>query len=129
MPSLFPAGTCNSNSAVISGTKQPLLFLILLVQIRNGLNFWFEGTSLEDWIDNLSRPGLMVDHYWLSAAAKMLGRCIVLIPSFVQSSTHIGRIIRVWGGKSTAEHPETAGVQLPLFLGYMEDNLYTGPVF
>ena len=90
---------------------------------------WYEGTPLEDWIDNMSRPGVMVDHYWLSAAAKMLGRCIVLIPSFVQSSTHIGRIIRVWGGKSTAEHPETAGVQPPLFLGYMEDNLYTGPVF
>ena len=38
----------------------------------------------------------MVDHYWLSAAAKMIGRCIILVPTFTQSSTHIGRIIRVW---------------------------------
>ena len=74
----------------------------------------------------MSRPGVMVDHYWLSACAKMIGRCIVLLPSFVQSSTHIGRIIRVWGGKYSQENPETAGDNPPLFLGYMEDNLYSG---
>ena len=108
--------------------SQLSLFLIIIVQIRNGQNFWYEGTPLEEWIEHMSRPGVMVDHYWLSAAAKMLGRCIVLIPSFVQSSTHIGRIIRVWGGKYTAELPETAGVQPPLFLGYTEDNLFTGPI-
>ena len=74
----------------------------------------------------MSRTGVMVDHYWLSAAAKMLGRGIVLIPTFVQSSTHIGRIIQLWGGKKTTEYPEVSGIQPPLFLGYMEDNLYTG---
>jgi hypothetical protein len=68
----------------------------------------------------------MVDHYWLSAAAKMIGRCIILLPTFTQSSTQIGRIIRVWGGKHTAESPETAATDPPLFVGYMEDNLYTG---
>ena len=65
-----------------------------VIQVRNGQNFWYEGTSLDAWVAYMSRPGVMVDHYWLSAAAKMLGRCIVLIPSVVQSSTHIGRIIR-----------------------------------
>ena len=77
----------------------------------------------------MSRPGVMVVHYWLSACAKMIGRCIILLPTFKQSSTHIGRIIRVWGGKVTKESPETPGDNPPLFLGYMEDNLYTGETF
>jgi hypothetical protein len=98
---------------------------MFIFQVQMGQNFWFEGSYLSDWVTNMSRTGVMVGHCWLSACAKMIGRCIVLLPTFSQSSTHIGRIIRVWGGNITPDSPENP----PIFLGYMEDNLYTGESF
>ena len=100
------------------------MFYGYFFQVQTGHTFWFEGTSLSDWVANMSRTGVMVDHYWLSACAKMIGKCIVLLPTFSQSSTHIGRTLRVWGGKVTADSPETAGENPPVFLGYMEDNFF-----
>ena len=96
------------------------------IQVSSGQNFRFEGDDTENWISNMSKPGVMVDHYWLSSAAKMLNRCIILIPTFTQSSTQIGRIIQVWGGRRTDDSPEVPGQTSPTYLGYMEDNLYTG---
>ena len=76
------------------------------------------------WMKSMKNTGTFIDHYWLLACAQMLGRDIVLIPSFTQSSTEIGRIIRIQGGVN-----EDFGVFPPIFLGYLEDNMYTSGHF
>ena len=61
---------------------------------------------------------IFVDYYWLQACASYLNYDLVMIPTFTQSSTEIGQIIRIHGGNCT-----------PIFLGYLEDNVYTSGHF
>ena len=79
---------------------------------------------VSDWMKKRSKIGSFVDHYWLTAWSKLLGHDIVLLPTFTQSSTEIGKIIRIQGVWSSS-CVENSGPFLPIFLGYMEDNLYS----
>ena len=64
--------------------------------VNDGRLFYSEGNVIQ-WMKSMKNTGTFIDHYWLLACAQMLGRDIVLIPSFTQSSTDIGRIIRIQG--------------------------------
>ena len=71
--------------------------------------------------------GELVDHYFLTAAAKANNRDIIIIPSFQASCTHPQNnpfIQRIYGGLPTDERQEVSGQYPPLFLGYIEDDLY-----
>ena len=72
--------------------------------------------------------GELVDHYFLTAVAKTNNRDIIIIPSFQASCTHPPSnpfMQRIYGGLPTNERQEVSGQFPPLFLGYLEDNLYT----
>ena len=76
----------------------------------------------------MSMAGEVVDHYFLNTAAKANDRDIIIIPSFKASCTHPQSnpfIQRIYGGLPTDERQEVPGKYPPLFLGYLEDNLYT----
>ena len=115
---------------------QHLLFRTLVchyfvTQVKEGRLFYAEG-QVSDWMKKMSKNGSFVDHYWLTACSKMLGHDIVLLPTFTQSSTEIGKIIRIQGGwadHSTSSCVENSGLYPPIFLGYMEDNLYSSGHF
>ena len=77
----------------------------------------FADTDVYQWGSEMSIPGTFVDHFWLQACANYVGSDIVLIPTFSQSATEIGQLIRIHALKKK-------GFQ-PLFWGYMEDNLYS----
>ena len=62
----------------------------------------------------MMQKGTFVDYYWLQACASYLNLDLVMIPTFTQSSTEIGQMIRMHGGNGT-----------PIFLGYLEDSVYS----
>ena len=82
-------------------------------QVKEGV--LIAATNLNLWGGIMSRPGIFVDHYWLQACSNYTGTEIIMIPTFSESSTEIGRIIRIIPCKNRGHKP--------LFLGYMEDNL------
>ena len=88
-------------------------------QVKQGI--LFVDLDIQDWAAEMTKPGVFVDHIWLQACANYVARDIILMPTFSQSCIEIGRIIRI--GSSNQNGLE------PLFLGYMEDNLYTSGHF
>ena len=75
----------------------------------------------------MSQSGEFIDHYFLTAVAKANNRDIILIPSVLGSCTHPPGnpfLQRIYGGLPTPDNPEVPGQYPPLFLGYLEDNLY-----
>ena len=80
----------------------------------------------------MSGPGEMVDHYFLTAVAKANNRDIIIVPSFIASCTHPSKnpfVQRIYGGLPTDDREEVPGQYPPIFLGYLEDNLYCGRHF
>ena len=86
-------------------------------QVKNG-HFLFSEGDFNLWKWEMIHKRIFVDYYWLQACASFLNLDLVLILTFTQSSTEIGRIIRIHGGNGT-----------PIFLGYLEDNVYTSVHF
>lgn len=86
-------------------------------------NFPFPEGNIKSWSNKMRKNGEFVDYYWLLGASKMLGRDIVMIPTFQTSSHEIDRIIRIQGG------PETSENYPPLFLGYIEEHFYSAGHF
>lgn len=83
-------------------------------QVKKGI--LFAGSDITEWGSHMTKSGSFVDHFWLQGCANYVGADIILLPTFSESCTEIGRIIRI--STSQKRHDQ------PLFLGYIEDNLY-----
>lgn len=92
-----------------------------LRQVKEGVLHYSEGNIL-DWHDKMKKSGTHVDYYWMTSCARMLDRDIILIPTSTASATEIGRMIRISCGFEDIIYP-------PIFLGYLEDNIFTSGHF
>ena len=92
-----------------------------LRQVKEGHLHYSEG-NIQDWHVNMKKSGTHVDYYWMTGCARMLDRDILLIPTSTSSATEIGRMIRISCGYTDITYP-------PIFLGYLEDNIYTSGHF
>ena len=115
---------CNIHGCKEYDPEEPNIFRAIVCQffrkeVNDGMLCY--GENLSNWFKKTSKPGCHVDYYFMTAAARMLEREIILLPTNKSSSTEIGRIIRI-SCEKTSSNP-------PIFIGYMEDTIFSSGHF
>ena len=82
---------------------------------------------LQEWSDKMSQPMEWVDHIFLTLAAKLLKRDIIIVPCFPENCHYGGDFLRFLGGLregDLASGQDTAAASPPILLATTEENVF-----
>ena len=78
---------------------------------------------LQEWSDKMSQPMEWVDHIFLTLAAKLLNRDIIIVPCFPENGHAGGDFLRFLGGLREGDL-DTPAASPPILLATTEENVF-----